>query len=198
MNKYFQEGARVRFICSASATGHPTPGTLGWVWRNRGNKVLDVHWDDKSDGHLTIGQDQFLQVREMPDRGRVSPKYGHLGMWTLGLGPEGAIPSQRLELALIDDLGRIVRRFEQIRGACTDSGYVDFFNSMGCRPARHKYPLVDIGSKGRIESIVCEDFDPRKDMSVYLAWVKQWAEKHGNLAWHIPPGTVAKQLFVVQ
>lgn len=198
MSKYFQEGARVRFLYSNAANKHPAVGTLGWVWRNRGNTVLDVRWDDGSAGTLSIGQDQFLQVREMPARGRVSPNHGHLGMWTLGLGPDSPIPSQRLELVLIDELGRIARRFEQIRGACTDPGYVDFFASVGCRPSRHKYPLVDIGPNGRVETIVCEDFDPRQGTEIYLEWVKRWVVRHGRPEWSIPPGTMAKQLFVVQ
>ena len=88
--------------------------------------------------------------RTLPDRGRKSPRYGHLGMWNYSLGPNSPVPGPRLIVLILDQHGQVVRRLEQIRGNCIDEGYVDFFLSHNCRPAAHEYPLVDIDENGQI------------------------------------------------
>ena len=130
-------------------------------------------------------------VRRFPDRGRRSPKYGHLGMWNLGLGPNSVIPSQRLEVVILNLEGVIVRRFEQIRGACTDPGYVDFFLSQKCRPASHQHPLVDIDEHRKCAAILCENYTEHMGFDLYLKLIREWAERHGKPEWAIPPDVQA-------
>lgn len=66
-----------------------------------------------------------------------SPKNGHLGVYTLCSGPDpnGPKPGERLIIVIYDKDDNIVRRLEQVKGNCLDPGYVDFFNSMKCRPS---------------------------------------------------------------
>ena len=121
-----------------------------------------------------------ISERILPTRGRKSPKFGRLGMWNLCLGPDSPLPGQRLEVAIIDEEGRIVRRFEQIRGECTDPGYVDFFLSHNCRPAAHEYPLVDIDENGQVSAVLHPNFTPGMSMDIYLAVLEQWVFKWGK------------------
>lgn len=118
--------------------------------------------------------------RTLPTRGRKSPRYGHLGMWNLSLGPASPIPGERLEVAILDETGKIVRRFEQIRGKCTDEGYVDFFMSAGCRPASHEYPIVDIDENGKVAAIICQHYTQSMGMELYLKLLGEWVTKHGK------------------
>lgn len=121
-----------------------------------------------------------IATRTLPTRGRKSPGFGHLGVWSLSLGPNSAIPGQRLELAIIDDKGAIVRRFEQIRGGCTDPGYVDFFLGQNCRPAAHLYPLVDIDAEGKIADILIEHYTESMGRDLYLRLLSEWANRYGH------------------
>lgn len=118
--------------------------------------------------------------RTRPNRGSVSPRFGHLGMWNLSLGPNSPIPGERLEVAIIDEEGKIVRRFEQVRGKCTDSGYVDFFLSAACRPALHEYPIVDIDENGKVAAIICQHYAQSMGMDLYLKLLTEWVTKHGK------------------
>jgi len=78
---------------------------------------------------------EITAKRQLPAQGRPSPRFGHLGVWNLSLGPSSPIPGERLQV-LHRNRGRaVVRRFEQIEGRCIDPGYVDFFLSHKCRPA---------------------------------------------------------------
>jgi hypothetical protein len=121
-------------------------------------------------------------MRPLPTRGRKSPRYGHLGLWVLSLGPSSPVPGERLELAIIDDQGRIVRRFEQIEGRCLDPGYVDFFLGSNCRPARHEMPLVDIAPDGK-QSILCSHYATSMGQDLYLSLLGAWCTAHGRSEW---------------
>jgi hypothetical protein len=70
--------------------------------------------------------------RPLPRQGRPSPRFGHLGVWNLSLGPNSPVPGERLQVCIVDQTGGIVRRFEQIEGRCLDPGYVDFFRRQRC------------------------------------------------------------------
>lgn len=117
-------------------------------------------------------------TRTLPDRGRPSPRYRHLGMWNYSLGPHSPIPGPRLKVLILDQAGRIIRRFEQIEGRCIDPGYVDFFLSHHCRPAVHEMPIVDIDQDGQIVSVLCRHYTQGMGMDLYLrlldAWVNRW------------------------
>ena len=120
------------------------------------------------------------EKRALPDQGRKSPRYGHLGMWNYSLGPNSPVPGPRLIIMIIDQQGQIVRRLEQIRGNCIDEGYVDFFLSHNCRPAAHEYPLVDIDANGQIAELLHPNFTPGMSMDIYLAILEKWANRWGK------------------
>jgi hypothetical protein len=98
------------------------------------------------------------------------------------LGPNSPIPGERLMLGIIDAEGNIVRRFEQIRGACIDPGYVDFFNSCRCRPSKHEMPLVDIDDSGKV-TVLLPHHSQEMGMGIYLSVLEAWATKHGKPEW---------------
>jgi hypothetical protein len=118
--------------------------------------------------------------RTLPNCGRKSPRYGHLGMWNYSLGPASPIPGPRLIVMILDQQGKVVRRLEQIRGNCIDEGYVDFFMSHNCRPAVHELPLVDIDENGQIVEVLHTNFTPTTGMDVYLSILGQWVSKWGK------------------
>jgi hypothetical protein len=118
--------------------------------------------------------------RTLPDHGRKSPRYGHLGMWNYSLGPNSPVPGPRLIVMIIDQQGQVVRRLEQIRGNCIDEGYVDFFLSHNCRRAAHEYPLVDIDAKGQIAALLHPNFTPGTSMDIYLGILEKWVSKWGE------------------
>lgn len=110
----------------------------------------------------------------------MSPRYGHLGVWNLSLGPNSPIPGTRLEVAILNEEGVITRRMEQIRGECTDPGYVDFFLSHNCRPAVHEYPIVDIDKNGKVAGILCQHYSQSMGMGLYLQILEKWVTEHGR------------------
>ncbi len=118
--------------------------------------------------------------RPLPARGNKSPRYGHLGMWNFCLGPNSPIPGPRLIVMIIDQEGAIVRRLEQIRGDCIDEGYVDFFLSHNCRPARYEYPLADIDAHRNIAQVLHPNFTPGMSMAIYLEILKSWVGQWGR------------------
>jgi hypothetical protein len=119
-------------------------------------------------------------IKTLPNRGRPSPRYGHLGMWNYSLGPNSPIPGQRLQVLILDQAGRIIRRFEQIEGRCIDPGYVDFFESHHCRPALHEMPIVDIDAEGKIVAILCAYYTQSMGMDIYLKLLGEWVQKWGK------------------
>ena len=119
-------------------------------------------------------------TRQLPTRGAKSPRHGQLGMWNYCLGPNSPHPGERLEVFILDEKGQIVRRFEQIRGKCTDPGYVDFFMSAGCRPSVHEYPIVDIDENGKVANIICQHYSQSMGMDLYLKLIGEWANKYGK------------------
>lgn len=118
--------------------------------------------------------------RPLPPRGRQSPRFGHLGVWNLSLGPNSPVPGERLQICIVDLAGRIVRRFEQIEGRCLDPGYVDFFLSHRCRPALHERPIVDIDENGQIAEVLHPHYTQQLGMEVYLQLLTSWAERWGR------------------
>jgi hypothetical protein len=129
----------------------------------------------------TITPDQKEdRQRKLPELGRKSPRYGHLGMWNYSLGPNSPVPGPRLVVLILDQQGQVVRRLEQIRGNCIDEGYIDFFLSHNCRPAAHEYPLVDIDANGQIAELLHPNFTPGTSMDIYLSILEKWASKWGK------------------
>ena len=124
-----------------------------------------------------------MSDRKLPNEGRKSPRFGHMGMWNFCLGPASPIPGDRLRIGILDNDGNVVRRFEQIRGACIDPGYVDFFMSHNCKPATHEMPIVDIGADGRIVKVLCPHYTQSMGMDLYLRLLEAWVTEHGNSEW---------------
>ena len=192
------EGRRIRFVAHGEPDPCPLePGILGVVEDVDDGGILHPKWDNGRTLGLVIGSDRFEVVRQFPERGKVSPRFGHLGMWNLSLGPNSPIPGQRLEVAILDLNGTIVRRFEQIRGACTDPGYADFFMSHNCRPASHEYPIVDIDEKGKVAEVIIGNYSQSMGMDLYLQLLEKWVTKHGKPEWAIPLSAVASQVVSV-
>lgn len=118
--------------------------------------------------------------RVLPTTGMASPRNGHLGVWVLGLGPNSPVPSTRLQLAILNESGTVVRRFEQIKGECIDPGYVDFFLSHRCRPAVHEMPIVDIDRDGNIAKVIHPDFTRSLGPDLFFRLQAEWAREHGK------------------
>jgi|GEM_PF-2669359 len=123
--------------------------------------------------------------RPLPKQGRQSPRFGHLGVWNLSLGPNSPVPGERLQVCVVDQTGRIVRRFEQIEGRCVDPGYVDFFLSHRCRPALHERPIVDIDQDGQIAEVLHPNYVQELGMEVYLQLLTSWAERWGRTEYRL-------------
>lgn len=123
-------------------------------------------------------------MRTLPLRGRKSPRFGHLGVWNLSLGPNSPVPGERLEIAIVDSLGAIVRRFEQIAGVTLDDGYVDFFGSAKCRPSVQRMPIVDLDPVG-VTTTLCEHYAQSMGPDLYLSLLGTWAHAHGRPEWSL-------------
>lgn len=121
-------------------------------------------------------------TRTLPTKGRPSPRYGHLGLWVFSLGPNSPVPGERLQLALLDETGKVVRRFEQIEGRCIDQGYVDFFLGPNCRPAQYEMPLVDIDPEGNATTL-CAHYSSSMGQELYLALLGEWCRRYGREEW---------------
>ncbi len=121
-----------------------------------------------------------MAKRPLPAQGRPSPRFGHLGVWNVSLGPNSPIPGERLQVLIVDTAGKIVRRFEQIEGRCIDPGYVDFFMSHHCRPAVHERPIVDIDQDGKITAVLHPDYRQELGMDLYLRLLTEWAQRWGR------------------
>ena len=119
-------------------------------------------------------------LRKLPDRGRPSPRFGHLGVWNYCLGPDSPIPGERLQVFILDAAGNVVRRFEQIEGRCIDPGYVNFFESHRCRPAVHERPIVDIDERGKIAAVLHPNYAQDLGMDLYLRLLGEWAQRWGR------------------
>lgn len=125
--------------------------------------------------------------RNLPTTGRPSPRYGHLGLWVFGLGPRSPVPSERLQLGILDEKGTVVRRFEQIEGRCLDQGYVDFFLGPNCRPALYEMPLVDIAPDGTQAPLV-RHYSQDMGSGLYLDTLGKWCIVHGSPAYDLLDG----------
>ena len=119
-------------------------------------------------------------MRTLPASGRASPRFGHLGVWNLSLGPNSPVPGERLQILIIDHEGKVVRRFEQIEGRCLDPGYVDFFKSHRCRPAVHERPIVDSDENGQIAAVLHPNYTQQLGMEIYLRLLTDWAQRWGR------------------
>jgi hypothetical protein len=128
-----------------------------------------------------------MTARKLPATGRPSQRYGHLGLWTISLGPSGNPSGQRLQLALLNEVGDVVRRFEQIEGRCLDPGYGDFFGGPNCRPAMHEMPLVDIAPSGA-QMVLVRHYEQSMGMQLYLDALGRWCAEHGSPAWDLLGG----------
>lgn len=126
-----------------------------------------------------------MSERRLPTEGSKSPRFGHLGMWNFCLGPASPIPGDRLRVGILDQDGNAVMRFEQIRGACIDPGYVDFLESHRCRPATHEMPIVDIDGFGQIQKVLCPHYTQAMGMDLYLKLLDAWVTEHGRKEWAI-------------
>lgn len=116
----------------------------------------------------------------MAREGFRSPKYGHRGVYFLctGPGPDGPRPGDRVQVVIYDREDKVVRRFEQVQGECLDPGYVDFFGSPKCRPAKYRMPLVDIAPDGT-QTVLLQDFQPGTPRSVMSDVFGAWVAQHG-------------------
>jgi len=107
-----------------------------------------------------------------------STRHPHLGVRILSLGPHSPVPGERLQIVIYDQHDNIVRRLEQITGACVDDGYVDFFNSPRCRPARCLHPIVDIAPDGA-QTTLHPDFQDHMVATQWLPLLAAWVAQHG-------------------
>jgi len=98
-------------------------------------------------------------------------------VWFHSTGPSGLVPGDRLRAVIYDRDDKIVRQFEQIRGACIDEGYVDFFNSPRCRPAQFTMPIVDIAPDGT-QTVLIAHVPPEAPHLIQPVF-KEWVERHG-------------------
>lgn len=126
-------------------------------------------------------------MRTLPTEGAPSTRYPHLGLWVYSLGPHSPVPGDRLRLAILDEFGDPVRKFEQVMGSCIDPGYVDFFMSHNCRPAVHEVPIVDIDEDGKIVSVLHPNYTQNLGMQPYLDLLKVWVEKNGKEEYALTP-----------
>jgi hypothetical protein len=78
-----------------------------------------------------------------------------------------------------DEQDRVVRRFEQVQGACLDEGHVSFFGGPRDRSAKFLMPLVDIAPDGT-QTILVADFQPSGPRSVMENAFRAWVEQHGR------------------
>ena len=124
-------------------------------------------------------------TRKLPDEGAPSKRWAHLGLWVFSLGPNSPVAGERLRLAILNEAGKIVRRFEQIEGRCIDPGYVDFFESHHCRPAVHERPIVDIDESGKIAAVLHPNYTQDLGMELYLRLLGEWARKWGRTEYAI-------------
>lgn len=107
--------------------------------------------------------------------GKPSKFHAHLGVWIHCLGPNSPQPGDRLKIVIYDGEDNIVRRFEQVKGAMLDGGYVDFFGGPSNRPATYLRPLVDIAPDGTVTQLVSDC----KSQNLMLAILNDWAEQYG-------------------
>ena len=110
---------------------------------------------------------------------RQGEPYSHFadrGVWIHSLGPQSRIPGPRLMLAIYDAEGNCLRKLEQIRGACLDKGYVDFFGGPNCRPARYDMPVVDIDPESNQQNVMAHNLAPR----ALRPLVDRWSAEHGT------------------
>ena len=111
--------------------------------------------------------------------GKPSIRFGHLGVHNICLGPNAAtLIGPRLKIVMYNDKDEIVRRLEEIEGECIDPGYVDFFNSPACRPAKHQHYLIDIGPDGKLAILHDDPFAFMCNPQAWIAFVGEWANKH--------------------
>jgi hypothetical protein len=110
--------------------------------------------------------------------GEPSTRHPGMGVYIHSLGPNSPVPGERLQIVIYDQQDNIVRRFEQVRGACIDPGYVDFFLGPNCHPASYLWPLVDVDIEGN-QTILVENFRPGMDMNIYYQALAVWVEKYG-------------------
>lgn len=108
-----------------------------------------------------------------------SPKYGHRGVYFLSTGPDpnGPRPGDRVKVVIYGADDQVIRRFEQVQGECLDPGYVDFFNSPKCRPAKYRMPLVDFAPDGT-QTTLLADFPAGAPMSAFQDVFRAWVERH--------------------
>jgi hypothetical protein len=113
-------------------------------------------------------------------KGYRSPKNGHLGVYTLCSGPDpnGPRPGERVIIVIYDKNDDIVRTLEQFKGSCIDPGWVDFFNSMNCRPSVHEYLIVDTDKDGN-KTTMATHTSPSEANRWLTLNCPIWVQEHG-------------------
>ena len=113
-------------------------------------------------------------------KGYLSPKNGHLGLYTLCSGPDptGLVPGERVVIVIYGHQDNIVRRLEQVRGDLLDPGYTDFFGSAKCRPALYFYHILDI-DKDPKPRILASHTSPSEANQWLVENVPKWVHEHG-------------------
>jgi len=101
-----------------------------------------------------------------------------MGVYALCMGPNSPMPGERLQIVIYDHADQVVRRFEQIRGACLAEGYATFFaNDPRARQAVFLWPLVDIDARGvvtELHSDYRKTQGPEPYKTILAAWVAKW------------------------
>lgn len=116
--------------------------------------------------------------------GKMSPRYGNLGVYNVCLGPDAPIPNlrgPRMKVVIYDREDNVVRRLEEVKGENLQPGYVSFFESE-CRPSIDMYYVVDIDPATEQQTIMMQRTSQRSHyctMEEWIAFVGKWAQEHG-------------------
>src|SRR6266545_118006 len=111
--------------------------------------------------------------------GLACDRHPGMGVYYRSLGPNSRVPGPRLQVVMYDHADQVVRRLEQVRGRCTDEGFVSFFaGDPRNRPAQFLHPIVDIAPDGTQTELI-SDFPPGTSMSVFHELLARWVATYG-------------------
>lgn len=111
--------------------------------------------------------------------GKPSIRFASLGVYNHCLGPNAPIlRGERSKIVIYDESDNIIRRLEEVRGECFDSGYVTFFLGPESRTSKYKHYLVDTAPDG-IQTLLHDNpayLATRPDE--WFSFVGDWAKRH--------------------
>jgi hypothetical protein len=115
--------------------------------------------------------------------GKESTLHPGMGVYALCMGPNSPMPGERLQIVIYNQADEVVRRFEQIRGACLVEGYATFFaNDPRAQQAVFLWPLVDIDAAGVVTELhpdYGKTQGPEPYRTILAAWVAEWGIPDG-------------------